>query len=616
MTMKKIIYIIGALLTSFSIASAVESANLVITKHNGETETKQVQLEKLRDGISKLVVKKSDVPADTNTIDVVVDNAQAIKGEKGFWLSQRGYLGEFIDDNGVFSCWEGRFDLPYYGMKNERETFIGMVDGMRWQCSFRVEAKDGVYTVFPRFRIDVGNGFDFYEDLVITYYKLPESADYNEMAKTYRKHRFAKDKEIVPMKKRFKTQPLLEEHSKALSVRCCFGYKQRTLPLAVHRKTDYTFENEPPVKARPFSWGIEVFKKIKDAGIDKVYVCSEGWQDGGYDGRTPSTFPVCKEAGGEEELKKYIKACQDMGFLIDGHMDYTDAYTCSRDFTKELVCKHPTGRLEVNGAWAGGRAYNICLEYAYHKWIPAEIKRISELGFKGGLFYDVFGAVYPYRCCDPKHPANRAKQGEYHKKIMKMSRPLFGVIGQDGGFDDFISQVDFINYPSTGFGDAVRRMNDAPAKKGGLRYTIVPFWELVYHDITISSPYRMLCPDAFYFDEKYLDHRLRMVEFCGRPIFYGTYEYRIPAMKIAYDFYKTYRHLVPEEMTKYSKLTEGVYKTDFANGAYIIVNYNKKPFTFKDVEVPAKGYIVKDKGAPAKVYVVKASKNPATDFSR
>ncbi len=605
--MKKLIYIFGVVFTSLSIASAVDKVNLKIIKHNGEFEIKQVQLQKVGENSTKLVVKKSDMPSDVNYIDVIAENAQAMKGEKGFWLTNRGYMGEFLDDNGSFGCSEGRLDLPYYAMKNPRETFIGIIDGMRWQCSLKIEAKDGVYTIFPRFRIDEKNGFDFYEDLIVTFYKLPENADYNKMAKTYRAHKFAKDKEIVPMKQRFKTQPLLVEHSKALSVRCCFGYKQRVLPLAEHRKTDYTFENEPPVKARPFSWGIEVFKKIKAAGVDKVYVCTEGWQDGGYDGRTPSTWPICPEAGGEEELKKYIKACQDLGFLIDGHMDYTDAYTCSRDFTKELVCKHPSGKLETNGAWAGGKAYNICLEYAWHKWIPAELEKIRKLGFKGGLFYDVFGAVYPYRCCDPKHPANRAKQGEYHYKIMKMSRPMFGVIGQEGGFDDFISQVDFINYPSTGFDAGVRRMSDAP-KKGSLRFEIVPFWELVYHDITISSPYRMLCPDAFYFDEKYLDHRLKMAEFCGRPIFYGTHDYRVPAMKIAYDFYKTYRHLVPEEMTKHTKLEEGIYKTNFANGAYIVVNYNKTPFKYRGIEIPEKGYIVKDKKAKAKVYTVRPSK--------
>ncbi len=83
------------------------------------------------------------------------------------------------------------------------------------------------------------------------------------------------------------------EHTKAMSLRMCFGYKIITLPKAVHRKTDYTFENEPPVLARKFFEGITLLQKIKDAVVDKVYVCTEGWHDGGYDGQTPSTWPIC-----------------------------------------------------------------------------------------------------------------------------------------------------------------------------------------------------------------------------------------------------------------------------------------------------------------------------------
>ncbi len=593
--MKKIIYILGVLFASFSIASAVESVNLVITKNNGQVETKQVQLEKVGKNVSKLVVKKSDIPSDSYFINVVADNAQAIKGEKGFWLGHRGYLGEFIEDNGAFGQGEHRFDLPYFAMKNERETFIGIVDGMRWQCSFRVEVKDGVYTVFPRFRVDEKNGFDFYEDIVVTFYKLPQSADYNEMAKTYRKHKLAKDKEIVSLKKRFKTQPLLKKHSEGLYTGILFAQKTIEIPRNEHIKTNYTFENEPPVKSKLFSWGAELLKDMKDAGIDKAYVCTYGWQSGGYDGRTPTIFPIEEAAGGEEELKKYIKTGQDLGYLIGMIVDYTDTYTCSRDYSDELVCKHPSGKLEKNGAWRGGMAWNICLEYAYNKFIPQQLNDIKKLGFDGGIFFDVNGAVYPYRCCDPKHPANRAKQGEYHYKMMKMSRPLFGVVGQEGGFDDYISQVDFINYPSTSFDDGVRTMKDEPSNKGGrgLRYTIVPFWELVYHDFVISSPYRMYLTKDFFSNDKYLDHQLRMVEFAGRPLYYHMNDFPMSELVKAYNFYKTYRHLIPERMKKHSKIADGVFRTDFGNGAYVVVNYNKKPFAYEGEKIPAKGYIVK-----------------------
>ena len=33
--------------------------------------------------------------------------------------------------------------------------------------------------------------------------------------------------------------------------------------------------------------------------MDDIAVCVNGFQNGGYDGRCPTTFPICEEAGGE-----------------------------------------------------------------------------------------------------------------------------------------------------------------------------------------------------------------------------------------------------------------------------------------------------------------------------
>lgn len=583
------------LLVSTSVLFGIENVNLRITKKDGSIVENGIKLETLDANTTRLKIRADDIGKDVKYIDVLADNAKAKKGEKGFWMCRRGNFGKFVNDDGVYTCGRSYFDIPYYAMKTERETFIGIVEGMRFESEVRVEAKNGNYEMFPRFRFGKDElDIEPYEDIKIVYYKLPDKADYNEMAKTYRKQKFAKDSDIKPLKERFKTQKNLEEHSKAMSLRMCFGHKViKPEDLPKHRKTDYTYENEPKVVSRLFSEGTSILQAIKDSGVDKAYVCTEGWQDGGYDGRTPSTWPICKEAGGEAELVKYIKAGQAMGFLVDAHMDYTDTYTCSRDFTPDMVCKSPEGKLETNGSWSGGRAYNICMDYAWNKWnAPAELERIkNELGFEGGLFYDVFGAVYPYRCCDPKHPANRLQVCAYHMLALQKARDLFGVVGVEGGFDDNAGQTDFINYPSTSM-KQILRTEDTPPDKGGLSFYVVPFFELVYHDIIIGSPYRMLLPEDFYFsqDENNVNAKLKMAEFCGRPIFYGVNRSDIPAIKAAYDFYKTYRDLMPEEMTNHCQVSDGVYKTAYANGVSVLVNYTDMPFVYNGDTVAAKNF--------------------------
>ena len=45
--------------------------------------------------------------------------------------------------------------------------------------------------------------------------------------------------------------------------------------------------------------------------MDDISVCISGYQSGGGDGRCPTTFPICVEAGGEDSLKQLIKAGQE-----------------------------------------------------------------------------------------------------------------------------------------------------------------------------------------------------------------------------------------------------------------------------------------------------------------
>ncbi len=577
---------------------AVDNVSVRMTKLDGTVMEVPVETTRQNDTLTTLTIKKENIPNDVKWVDVI--SARPKKGDAGFWLCQRGITGTFSQDNGVYWVPSARVDLPYLGLKTDKETFIAIFEGVRHQDEIWVNAKNGNYEVFIRF---FGNekGFKFYEDIKFYFYTLPKDADYNEMAQTYRKHKFARDKKIIPLKKRFKKQPLLEQNSKSILLKMPFGRKTRTLSLSEHRRMDYTPENDPPVVATyTFAKGTELLQKIKNAGVDTAIVITEGWQDGGYGGRTPNVFPICKEAGGESELVKYVKAGQDIGFLIDAHVYYTDCYTCSKVYRHEMVCKLSNGHRKFSGAWAGGRAYQVCQKYAWENWIPKELETVSKrLGFKGGVLFDVYGATIPSACWDSEHPITRAEAGKYHKKIMAHARPLYGVVGQECMFDDNISTVDYALYSSVGFKNGVAKESDGSRYKNQLPYTIVPFVELVYHDIVISSPFRFnpegvnSVMQGMFGSDEFIDHKLRLIEFCGRPICYETLEKNIPLIVASCKFFKEYRHLMAERMTHHTKLAEGVFKSDFGNGAYIIVNYNKEPFDFKGEKIPPKGYIVR-----------------------
>ena len=583
---------IPILFASAAMLLGIEGVNLKVTKKDGSVKETPVKLEKINDTTSRLTIKASDIGDDVSTIDVLADNAKAQKGEEGFWVLNRGLLGYFNKDNGRYSTSKAYVYLPYYAMKTPQETFIGIIDGMRFEFEVIVEVKEGKYSVYPRWHIS-NIGFKPYEDIVITYYTLPSNADYNQMAKTYRKHKFASNPKIKPLKKRFKTQPYLEKMAMSVPVRMGFAgkpfnrkkdsvnfYPRGGKPFKDDKYGINAEREEYAVRARNFEDGIKTLEKMKAMGMDDIAVCVTGWQAGGYDARCPTSFPVCEEAGGEAALKKLIKAGQDMGYIMDGHSNYTDAFTCSPEWSPDNISKSPDGKLELNGAWSGGRAYNLCLKNAQTKFINRDIPKIADLGFRGAHYIDVFTAVYPYRCCDPKHPGNRKQMGEIQDEIAQMCREKFGGFASECGFDHFIDKVDYINYVT-----APMRSKYVYKSRGmAMVDTFVPFWELVYHDIVLSNP------DKITQEVLSQDNNLTLVEFGGRPIFYSVSDRNIEGIKKAYDQFMKLRHLQLEEMKSHKKISEGVFEIKYGNGDTIVVNRTDTPYAYDGETVEAKNF--------------------------
>ena len=266
---------IPILFASAAMLLGIEGVNLKVTKKDGSVKETPVKLEKINDTTSRLTIKASDIGDDVSIIDVLADNAKAQKGEEGFWVLNRGLLGYFNKDNGRYSTSKAYVYLPYYAMKTPQETFIGIIDGMRFEFEVIVEVKEGKYSVYPRWHIS-NIGFKPYEDIVITYYTLPSNADYNQMAKTYRKHKFASNPKIKPLKKRFKTQPYLEKMAMSVPVRMDFGrkpfnrekdsvnfYPRGGKPFKDDKYGINAEREEYAVRARNFEDGIKTLEKMK-----------------------------------------------------------------------------------------------------------------------------------------------------------------------------------------------------------------------------------------------------------------------------------------------------------------------------------------------------------------
>lgn len=555
--------------------------------HSFDNETTVVQLETVRrsDGGYAATIKKESVPLNTQSVEVMCDKFFAKKGDAGYWIKGRGELGLF--DRASFSHLTSRMRvyMPYYGWKNPSGTYLAIVEGMRFDFDIMVcSAKDGLYRAFPRWNLDdLGTCGRPFEDMTVVFYDLGPKADYNDMAKCYRRYKFAQEPELKTIKERAKTRPHLLQLAKSIPVRREVAHKPFDRAKDVK---NYTPETEFPVLCtRSFAQVREDMRQLKEAGVEDVAVCLAAWQTGGYDGRVPAIFPVEEVCGGEAELRKTIAYGQSLGWIVDTQNNYTDCYTVSPMWDGgNIACMGPTGKLEVNGSWRGGIAHNICLRHAWETYLPDQMKKVRDLGFWGSAYIDVFTATWPYRCCNPNHPANRTEQGEYQKKIVKYLHTLFGGFSSECSFDHLLPYTDYINYVSAPM-RSIRRTYLSKGKPSPVN-RFVPFFELAFHDVVLSNP------DKITQEVIKQPENLILVEFGGRPIFYRFDEKNIPGIRKAWDQFVKLRHLQLEEMVEHkilvegSDLVDGFVRVTYGNGEKIYVNHTDKPQTADGVTVP------------------------------
>ena len=105
---------------------------------------------------------------------------------------------------------------------------------------------------------------------------------------------------------------------------------------------------------------------------------------------------------------------------------------------------------------------------------------MANLGVHGPHYIDVYSAIYPNRCADPRHPATPEQMAVIQNKILAESKRLMGGAASEGGYDHVAANIDYINY----VGREIKSLADGryPFATG-----VRPLWELVYHGIILYN---------------------------------------------------------------------------------------------------------------------------------
>lgn len=487
--------------------------------------------------------------------------------------------------------------LHFYGVKNEKGTFMVVYDsGMFAQTDLFFGSKEGVRNIY--FSLSLArDGLTAYDDVNVTVYKLDDGADYNTMAKIYRKLQQEKGLKSI----REKNREAVTYAAESMEIRVRMAWKPVPTPV-----DDQTPETEPPVHiAVTFDRLKEIMTRMHTLGVEKAEFCLVGWNKSGHDGRFPQMFPVEEGLGGEEKLKETIAYGQKLGYKVVCHTNSYDSYTVADCFNiNDIVLDKDGNRECLSAGWSGGRAYHICsvpaLEYA-----KQELPKVKKLGFEGLHYIDVLSIVRPLLCLDKNHFCTRDDTLNNWNALADYSSSLFGGFASEGAFDTMVRHIDYALYG--GFLKFQRKATE-------FNFVHLPLWDIVFHGSVLANP----SSDMVNISLCDRDMQLKFIEFGGRPSMYvysrfvtesasrgnwmGKDDLRcetdeeldasVNALKAADDLYAPLKRLQFEFIEEHKYLNPSLVRVTYGDGTRLYINYSISPITADGIEIAAKDYTI------------------------
>lgn len=292
------------------------------------------------------------------------------------------------------------------------------------------------------------------------------------------------------------------------------GAANAKLWTCLSRRMNEESTEEESVRVR---WTFDEAAKIaehlrKDLQIERCLFIMGGWTEGGYDCRHPDNLPANPECGGDKALADAIKRIQAMGYVACLHDNVQDMYRDAKSWDPAFIEKRADGSLIQGGRWLGGRAYMVCapkqLELAQR---PQNLPEIQKLFSPWSYFIDTTYAVGPRECRDPNHPIGRNDDIAWKIRLSDYARDMFGIFGSECGREWALPHSDFFEGL---VGVSGRYYHNLKPEELGA--TVIPFFEMVYHDCQVCyGKYGYRAENA----AEYVAHHV----LCARPLHYHSF---------------------------------------------------------------------------------------------
>ncbi|WP_053372428.1 DUF5696 domain-containing protein [Paenibacillus sp. FJAT-27812] len=354
-----------------------------------------------------------------------------------------------------------------------------------------------------------------------------------------------------------------------------------------------------------FDQAREIIDAFQQKGITNLELTFSGWSEDGLYGDQPDHFPVEKKLGGAKDLKDLAAYAANKGVSLYLEANYARAFSESdgmkkakdaiRGMDREVA---PSTDYFVGSRWNDDSRlyYWMKPERVISKHLDKELKDYAKLGI-AGVHLAYWGDTL-YSDIDPKSQTSRGETAAAWVKATDAIREATGGTSVDYGFAYMLGHIDGIS--------------GAPLDSSHFIYNdeTVPFYQIAVRGLV---PYSA---NAINLRNDAQNELLRSVEYGALPSLELTYE---PTTKLqrtledrlwssqyttwlddAAEQYKEleqiYQAISNQPIADHEKLSSSVYRTTYANGTKVIVNYGGAPATIDGNPVPAAGYLMQNGG--------------------
>ncbi len=286
--------------------------------------------------------------------------------------------------------------MPVWGRVCDGHTFTAIVDTPYDACMFSAFGRHGAFVNSVHWMSSLGKLS--YERKIKSIFH--NNGDYNTVANDYRQY-LIDNGQFVSIDDKIKKNKNIEK-----LIGCPVLHHK--IYSKINKKSKfYDKDGTNEVLYATFYERAEQMKKLKELGLDKLYIHTDGWGKDGYDNNHPYILPPCESAGGWDGLKELSKVSRDLGYIFAFHDQYRDFYYSSPAFDMNKAVTKIDGSHPYCSIWDGGEHTFLCSSQAL-EFVKKTYSELEEQDVDvQGTYLDVFSVMNGDECFNPDHKITR-----------------------------------------------------------------------------------------------------------------------------------------------------------------------------------------------------------------